>query len=240
HPRLAHMLLAADPAERGTACDLAALLGERDILRRGARASEGLESDTRLRLAVLRDVAFGAAEADAGRTRRVRAQADDLRRRLRAGEAPPEWAATGRLLALAYPDRIARARPGQPGRFLLANGRGAWLPEHDPLAREPWLAVAELDGMAREARIFQAAPLALAELQAAAAGLIETRETVVWDVEEAAVAARREQRYGALVLAQTRLATPDPETVTAALLAGIRQQGLACLPWDVATRQWQA
>lgn len=237
HPRLAHMLLAAGPAERGTACDLAALLGERDILRRGAAAPE---ADLRLRLAALRGLAFGAAEIDSGRARRVRAQADDLRRRQRVDNSPPLLDATGRLLALAYPDRIAQARPGQPGRFLLANGRGAWLSEQDPLAREPWLAVAELDGDAREARIFQSVPLAQTELETLAADLIETREVVDWDASQAAVVARRERRYGALALTQARLAHPDPAAVTAALLDGIRQQGLACLPWGAATRQWQA
>ncbi len=216
HPRLAHMMLAGKAMGAGAlACDLAALIEERDPAR-------DLKSiDIRLRLGLLRG-------RGADRIRRV---AEMWRRQLKVGEGGAGDEAAGRLVALAYPDRIAQRRADARGSFRLANGRGAWCDEADPLADASFLAVADLDGDKQDARIFRAAPLARADLEALFAERIRTEERVEWDARDEAVKARRRTTLDALVLAEAPLARPDPAAVAAAALDGIRALGLAALPW---------
>ena len=229
HPRLAHLMVKGKALGQGAlACALAALLGERDILR-----GPGRDADLRSRVELL-------AAGGRGPVQQVRQAAAQLRRQLRVrGEESIEPAHTGALLALAYPDRIGQRRPGGGGQYRLAGGRGAVLPPGDPLGAEEWLAVADLDGDKREARLFLAAPLTLAEIEESFADLIETVDFVAWDGREQAVQARRQRRLGALVLADEALADPGRERVTAALLEGIRQHGLALLPWSEAVAEWR-
>lgn len=242
HPRLAHMLVRGRTLGLGVAaCDLAALLSERDLLQRGREAPE---ADIRLRLALLRrdaDFAPGSrVSVQQGRIAALRRTADDLRRRLGIAAQDGSLEDAGRLLALAYPDRIAQRRGTGGNRYRLANGKGALLPEHDPLAGAEYLAAAQLDGAAREARIFLAAPLARGVLESGFASRIAQHDAVAWDTQQQAVMARRQRRLGALVLDDRPLPDPDPATVTAALLAGIRQAGLPVLPWTDQLRAWQA
>lgn len=225
HPRLAAMLVEAEGAEAALACDLAALLEERDPLRAGA--GEVPPADIRLRLGQL-----------AGQVARTAAL---HRRRLRLREggeaASPEQA--GALLARAFPDRVAKSR-GEPGAFQLASGRGARLPASDPLAGEAFLAVAALDLSGREARVRLAAPLARDEIERLFAAEIAVEETVVWDAAAGAVRARRRRLLGALVLDEAPIARPDPALVARGLCAGIRSRGLEVLPWTAASRSLQA
>ncbi|HEV2148723.1 MAG TPA: ATP-dependent helicase C-terminal domain-containing protein, partial [Longimicrobiaceae bacterium] len=148
-----------------------------------------------------------------------------------------EAGSAGLLLAFAYPDRIAQKRPGQTGRYLLRNGRGAVLEGAQALAEAPFLVAAELDGQGRESRAYLAAPLAEEELAAHFAEQVETEETVAWDAESGAVRARRRERLGALTLRDAPLADPDPERVAAALAEGIARAGIASLPWTRETMQ---
>jgi len=165
--------------------------------------------------------------------RRIRAEARSIRRRLgaeedRAAEASPSEA--GFLLALAYPDRIGQRRPST-SRFLLRNGIGAFVGGADPLGREDYVAVAELDGKPRESRIYLGAPLALADLERELGDQISMEDTVAWDDAADAVLARRSERLGAIVLREAPLRDPDPEAVAAALLARVRWVGVGSLPW---------
>ncbi len=144
----------------------------------------------------------------------------------------------GSLLALAYPDRIAKNRGGgSTGVFLLANGRGGIVDPASALAREPFLAVAEVSGAAAASRIILAAPITLAEIETRFADKIEDRETVTFDAASASLRARRSRRLGALVLAeQIKPVTPDADS--AKLLAeGIAALGIAKLPWSKAQLQ---
>jgi ATP-dependent helicase HrpB len=145
----------------------------------------------------------------------------------------------GSLLALAYPDRIAKSRGGGAGSFLLANGRGGMVDPASALAREPYLAVAELTGAAAASRIILAAPITLAEIEARFAEKIEEREAVSFDAASASLRARRSRRLGALVLAeQTKAVTPNSES--AKLLAeGIAALGIGKLAWSKAQLQWR-
>ncbi len=235
HPRLAHMMLMAKRQGLGQlAAAVAALLGERDIL----KAAPGQrDADLRLRVELLRERGEArhlppGLSFDRGTAERARQGARQLAQQLRLqGGESVDARATGRVLALAYPDRIAQRRPGAPGQFRLSNGRGAELPPADALAGEEFLAIADLDGERRVARIFLAAPLDRAELEADFTDAIETTAIVQWDGREQAVMARRQQRLGALVLKDEPLADAPAEQITAAMLQGVRELGLAALPW---------
>ena len=237
HPRLANLLLQARDRRLGAlACDVAALVEERDILRRTGTGAAPRDADLRLRLELLRE--GGAPPAgtalDRGAVERVQRLAAQWRRQLGIKGDAGESRAAGRLLALAYPDRVAQRRPGG-GQFLLANGRGASLPESDPLAAGDWLAVADLDVGGASARIFLAAPLTLAEIEDDFGDRIVTEDIVAWDRRQQAVNAVRRRRFGALTLAERRLDDADPARIAAELIRGIRELGLGCLPWTDAT-----
>jgi ATP-dependent helicase HrpB len=244
HPRLAHMVLRArELGAGGFACDLAALLGERDLLRGEGAAPD---ADARLRLEALHAAARGRAPGsvrgyavDRGALHRVLAEARHWRERLGVRGETGELDGAGLLLAFAYPDRIGQRRPGQRGHFLLRNGRGAALLEAQPLSEADWLVAAEVGGEGRESRIFLAAPVELAELEAHFAEQMEEERVLEWDAEAGAVRARRRTRLGALVLRDAPWADPDPEAVRDALLEGVAREGVERLPWGRAARQLQ-
>lgn len=230
HPRLAHMALVAGAAP--TALRLAALLDDRDPLR-GARA------DLDARLSALRAPERHGAARPA--LERIATAADRLKRRLRRdADASSEPFSIGALVSLAYPDRIARRRPGDAPRYLLSGGKGARLDETDSLAALDWLAVADLDGDQREARIRLAAPVAPAEIEALHGERIETIEFCEWSERERRVLARRQRRLDALILADEPWRDPPPESISAALLDGLRRHGLDALPWTNAARRLRA
>ena len=145
-----------------------------------------------------------------------------------------EGASPGAILALAYPDRIAKSRGGGNGAFLLANGRGGNVDPASALAREPFLAVAELTGAAAASRIVLAAAIALEEIEARFADQIEDRDAVTFDNASASLRARRTRRLGALTLAeQIKPVTPDADTAHT-LAQGIVSLGVDRLPWSKA------
>jgi len=228
HPRLAHMVLTGRRLGLArTSAELAALLSERDI--------GGFdEVDVGLRLARLRQ----SGRRSNSLLARVRQGADSLA----AGRQDQASAGdrVGMLLASAWPDRVGQARPGQRGRFLLSNGRGAFVDETDPLAGSAFLVACELDGQAREARVYRAAAVDRDELEQVLAGQIRTVETADWNERRGTVVARRERRLGALVLDSTELARPDAETLQNGLLAAVRRKGLESLPWTEAARQFRS
>ena len=251
HPRLAHMILAAPRALTGTACDIAALLGERDVLR-GQQGPP--DADLRLRLEATLGTGHDSREmvhgmwVDRDGVRRARDQSREWKRRfgagidgdrasMRSGQGNDNAArdaieSAGLLLALAYPDRIAQRRTAEAGgRFLLRNGRGAVLARPQALSAEPWIVVAELDDQQPESRIFLAAPVSLGELEAQLAAEIVREEIVEWDAPTRSVIARRRERLGALVLADAPLRDADPARVAAALLEGVVSAGINALPW---------
>lgn len=238
HPRLAHMVLAArESGLAGTACDIAALLGERDLLRGDDSPPD---ADLRLRLEALSARGDPAAAAgrrvDADARRRARAESAELRRRAGAASDVTDVEACGELLALAYPDRIAQRRPGEAGRFLLRNGLGAAFAEPQPLAAAPFLVVAELDGRRPESRIWLAAPLDRDALQLRLGDQVMREDVVEWDAEAGIVRAHRVERLGAIVLAESSLHAPSAEAVAAALAEGLRAAGIDALPWDAGAR----
>lgn len=239
HPRLAHLVLRGRDLGLGaTACRLAALLAERDVLR--AAGPEPPPADVRLRLDLLQgaDPALPPhVHADRAALRRAQADAARWMRRLGIPDTASDPDAAGTLLALAYPDRIAQRREGAYGRFRLRSGHGATLPAHDPLAGEDVLAVASLSGRPAAARVFLAAPIARETLESLFPDDLEHAEEVAWDAATGTVRARRLTRLGALVLREGPLPNPEPEAVGRALLEGLRLAGPEALPWTKEARR---
>lgn len=220
HPRTGHLVLEAHALGLGPlGCAVAAVI---DDLRPGP-------TDARERVVKL---------DAAGRT-----AAERLWRRF-GGGGRFDWAAVrrdideaGRLLALAYPDRVALGRVGgEPGRFVLANGSGAFVAPTDVLARSTLVAVADLQLLPgrSDARIGLGAPIDEADLP----GPVRTTDEVVWDPQAGDVRARRRRKFGALVLAESPLAAATAGA-TAALLDGIRAEGLSLLPWSAELVRWR-
>ncbi|MGV1097954.1 ATP-dependent helicase HrpB [Thiovibrio sp. JS02] len=243
HPRLGLMLSKAlEAGAMALACDLAALLSERE-LSKGRDKSADIEERLQM-VAAFRShgpAAVRSLEGDPDACRRVLQTGRQLRGLL-SGNDRPEQAGNspGALLALAFPDRIAQRRPGSQGQYKLTSGRGARLAAHDHLTACEYLAVAELDAGKAEGRIFLAAPLAREELLAVFSEKIVKEEKVFWDEETQSVKALRLTRLAALVLEAAPLKNPAPETVLPALLAGLRSRGLAALPWSEKTIELQA
>jgi len=224
-PRLAAMILrAADRGAADDAAEIAAILVERGL--------GGTDTDLTVRIAAFR--------RDRGR------RAQDMRRlaqgwattAAQAASRPvgTQTATTAELLALAYPDRLAKARP-ERGQYLLANGRGAIIDPRDPMAGSPYLVVAELTGTAAAARIMIAAPATQAQFELAAGPRIVEGPELAFDPTARAVRARHVRRLEQIVLETRPLAlTPGPE-VAAALAAGIATLGLQALPWTKSQTQ---
>ena len=215
------VVLAAAAGEAALASEIATLVVERGL---GGDAADLRERLTRFR----RD--RGARADDA------RALAQTFARLAGGTRKAGDVADAGRLLALAFPDRIARAR-GKPGEFLMANGRAAAVAPHDALAGAPYLAIAEVTGRAGAARILLAAPLDEADVAAIAGGDIVETISLDFDAGRAALRARRTRRFGALVLTESTLPVPPGEAIAAVLAAGLATLGLDRLPWTPAQLQ---
>ncbi|MET0290846.1 MAG: ATP-dependent helicase HrpB [Steroidobacteraceae bacterium] len=226
HPRLAHLLLRARRAGfGGLAARLVALLSERDVLR-GER-----DPDLRSRLEALRS----GVRIDPGALARIRRHAASL-----DGSRAGDDADVGRLLAWAFPDRIAQRRAGVAGRYLLSNGRGAVLREASTLGSADYLVAVDLDDAdSAAARIRLAAPVSLEDLEfALGARIVEATESG-FDDRTQAVQSRRVRRLGALVLAEKPVAM-DRDSMASAVLSAIRAAGVSTLPWDEASNGWRA
>ncbi len=246
HPRIAHMLVEARKLDAlALAADLAALLGDRDLLR-GPGGRSDADIDTRL--ALLRGTGAGSgagASADRWALQRARRAAEQYRRSFaaRVAAAPAHAGSSvssGMLLAAAYPDRIGQRRAGAAGRYLLANGRGANFPAAQSLGASEFIVAIDLDDRDREARIQLAASVTRDEIEALHAARIQTRDLVAWNEREQAVVARRLVSLDALVLDEKPLREPPPDAARAAMLAGIRAMGIESLPWTDELRTLQA
>ena len=239
HPRLAHLAVRARDLDlAGLGADLAGLLGERDLFRYDGRLPD---VDLRLRVEALRGhrSALAGTRLDRGALDQARREARRWRRAWDAGDAPGDVDQAGRLLALAYPDRVAQrvGESAQGARYRLRGGAAAWLDPGQSLADAPFLAVGGLDDRAGGARVFSAAPLSADDIEALFPDQIVTEDAVDWNAQTSRVQARRVTRLGAVVLREGPLAAPPPHQVTAALVEGIRQTELRALPWSGETRR---
>ena len=249
HPRLAHMLIRAVGRGFGSlACDVAALISERDFIKAsGATTLERSESDMLVRVEALEGWRSGRRTAgiDASACRTVDRSAQHLRSLLNLRKenavAGADAGTVGLLLAWAYPDRIALRRGGGGRRYLLSGGRGALLSERSSVHDEPLLVahVAER-GERGDDLIRQASVLPLETFKREFADGILTERKVFWDEREERVISCEEERFGALVLG-SRPATATADELLGALVEGIvKGPGLSVLCWSSAARRFRA
>ncbi|MEM6589305.1 MAG: ATP-dependent helicase HrpB [Pseudomonadota bacterium] len=217
HPRLAHMLATAGPK----AAKLAALLSDRDPLR-------GADVDITLRLRALKDQKTPALS-------RIREEAKRLAR-LTGGLCARDISTAG-MVALAYPDRIGLRRKGDAQRYVLSGGKGAVLPEGDPMSQARLIVATDLDGDRREARVRQAIQFDEAELRALFGDQIAWQKVCHWDKRARRVAARLHEVLGALVLEDRFWKDAPEDAVARAMLEGVRDLGLT---WSKAARLFTA
>ncbi len=224
-PRLARMVV--DAAAGGAAlaaAEIAVLIGERGLGGDDVDLAHRIEAFRRDRSTRARD-ARSMAERWAG---------------IAAPDEPRDGAepTTGAMLALAYPERIAKNR-GANGAFLLANGRGAQVDPKSALAREPWLAVAELTGSAAASRIVTAAAITPTDIEARFAGRITASEETAFDPASASLRRRRLRWLGAIAFAGQPLPAVADEAAARTLAEGVARLGIGRLPWTRALRQWR-
>jgi ATP-dependent helicase HrpB len=240
HPRICHLLLRGQALGLGSlACDVAALLGERDILR-------GAGADLHSRLALLEGTERAARGAQ-GAVQRAKQLSRQYRGYLRGAATEPvsdpdhpRW--LGALLALAYPDRVAQQRKPGGAEYRLANGRAALFAEVDALMKQPWLVIADLGSRQgqREERIYLAAEFDPALFDSVLAEQVTPLDHLDWDEREGVFRAERQRKVGELILGREPLPGLDESAKGQALLALVRRKGLELLPWTPELRQWQA
>ncbi|HEU0043318.1 ATP-dependent helicase HrpB [Sphingomonas sp.] len=240
-PRLAHMLLIAGARGlAGVAAEAAVLLSERGL--------GGTDPDLEVRLRRWRSERGGKADAARKLAKRWAASIPlPLAGGARGGDVTAGPAPAGEsgealatCIALAFPDRVARRRDATGEHWASTGGRGFRLDPASSLARAEWLAVAETQGAASGARILAATRIDLATVERLFADGIATRRTVIFDPATGAVEARRERVLGRLRLSAGPDADAEPQAVTAALLGGVREHGLALLPWRDAAQSLRA
>ena len=219
HPRLGHMLVTAGPE----AAPLAALLAERDLLK-------GAPAELTLRLSAFENARKFEAEhpwpVHRGTLERARTEAKRLAKLVTGagGYSPAEMA------ALAYPDRIGLRRKGDAPRYVLSGGKGAIAAEGEALGRARLIVATDLDGDPREARLRQGTALSEAELRGLYADQIAWVEVCEWSKREGRVIARKQERFGALVLDDRHWPEAPPAALARGALEGLRQIGLTLSP----------
>lgn len=221
HPRLAHMLVMAGP----DAAPLAALLAERDPLR-------GAGPDLALRIK-----AIDRPMPDAHRPTidRIRLEAKRLQRLVKSAQIA--GLSHAQMLALAYPDRVGLRRKGDAPRWVLSGGKGAAMATGLALSGARLLVASDLDGDLREAQIRQALPISEAELRELFADQIAWQDVCEWSKRDGRVIARKQERFGALVLAERVWPDAPADAMALAALDGLRQIGL---PWAAPARRLRA
>ncbi|TPG75009.1 ATP-dependent helicase HrpB [Pseudomonas arsenicoxydans] len=240
HPRIAHLLLRGQALGLADmACDVAALLGERDILR-------GAGADLHSRLVLLSGEERAARGAQGG-VQRARQLARQYRGYLRGKASEPvsdpdhpRW--LGALLALAYPDRVAQQRRAGGAEYRLANGRAALFAEADSLMKQAWLVIVDLGSRQgqREERIYLAADFDPALFDSVLAEQVRVVDQLDWDEREGVLRAERQRKVGELILSREPLTGLDETARSQALVNLVRRKGLELLPWTPELRQWQA
>ncbi|MFC3414585.1 ATP-dependent helicase HrpB [Algoriphagus hitonicola] len=223
HPRIAHMLIYSKRMDQlSLATDVAAILEERDPL----SADAGV--DINLRIDALRR--YRDRGVSMARIKKIEKVAQQYRRLfgIEPENTPVDPWATGLLLAYAYPERIAAARPGNNAQFQLSNGKIAQIGHRDDLAHESWLAVAHVDARDGMGKIWLASPLNPKDL----APMLKSREVLEWDRKKGGLIAQAEIRIGAIILGTRPLQSFSKRLATEAILEAIKEEGEYLLDWN--------
>lgn len=230
HPRIAHMLLKAkDDNAVALAADIAAILEERDPLPKDS----GI--DINLRIEALRRARQNNSLGN--KFTRIEKVAESYRRLLNAqpDNGVVDVFETGLLLAYAYPERIAFARPGNNAQFQLANGKYATAGHRDDLAHEPWLAVAHMDTRDGLGKIFMASPLNPKDLLP----MVKEKQIITWDTRRGGLIATKDLRIGSIVLQSKPIPNPDESYLQEAISNAIKTEGEQLLNFDEKMQQLQ-
>ena len=237
-PRLARMVVdAADLGEAELAAEVAVVLTERGLGGTDVDLAHRVDALHRERSQRARDALVVAKRWTriAEDTNSARGEGDQREVSRGRGE---RRLSVGSLLALAYPERIAKNR-GSGGAFLLANGRGASVDPTSALARAPFIAVAEVTGTAGQGRIVLAAAIDASEIEAQSADRIESREEIVFDATSGSLRGRRLRRLGAIVLAEQPMPVAPSEETARVLADAVARLGVDRLPWTKSLQQWR-
>ena len=234
HPRIAHLLLEGEKLNLlSLATDVAAVLEERDPLPKEVGANLAVRIEV---LRKWRDKEY--VNADRAALERIERLAQVWRKNfnLVVENSAPNYEDVGKLIAAAYPDRIARQQEKDLQRFRLANGRIVKINDHDALINEKWLSVAHLDAGANEGRIYLAAPLNVKDIL----HLAQTKEVITWDAQKGILVARIEKRIGEITVETTLLENIPEEARLTILCDVIHKEGLSLFNWTEEILQWQA
>lgn len=216
HPRIAHMLLLAEGEDKiALATDIAGLLEERDPLspETGVDINLRIEALRRARKENLSVKGLNKIEKIASNYRRLfKAEADN---------SPVDSFETGSIIAMAYPERIAFARPGNNAQFQLANGKLAMIGHKDDLAHESWLAISHIDAREGMGKVFLASPLNPKDL----APFVKEKRKVIWDSKKGGLIASIELSIGSIVLRSTPIRDLSEEDLKEALVNALIQEG---------------
>jgi ATP-dependent helicase HrpB len=230
HPRIAHMLiLANEDGLLDLATDIAALLEERDPMQREA----GIDINDRIE-------ALRKYRTDGGRKpgfKRIEKVAASYRKlfHMQENNSAIDPYETGMLLAYAYPERIAFARPGNNAQFQMSNGRYAMVSHQDDLAHEPWLAIAHVDARDGMGKIFMASPLNPKDLTP----MVKEQEIITWDTRKGGLIASKDLRIGNIVLKSTPLPISDESKLVKAISDALKREGEQLLDFNQSVTQWQ-
>lgn len=230
HPRIAHMLiLAQKEGSAPLACDIAALLEERDPLPQEQNVDINVRID-----AIRKSRSDGNVRNIFMRLEKIAAQ---YRRMLKVEEdnSTCDVYETGLLLSYAYPERIACSRPGNNAQFQMANGKIAAIGHKDTLAYESWISIAHVDARDGLGKVFMASPLNPKDL----APMVKSRERVEWDSKTGAVQAYSELAIGSIVLQKKPQPDTDPELIADAICDAMAREGESILNFTPRVRQWQ-
>jgi len=249
HPRLAHMMLAAVKMDQAYhACLIASLLSEKDIYQSNADKT----ADIHDRLQILTHARSSHHGIDQQLCKRIIQSADDFFRRVKHCSEPvsnkgmlnkarlnketPDHHLSGVLLAYAYPDRIAKRRNANDSRYLLSNGKGAYIPAWFQHHQHEYLVVANLDAKQGEACIYLAADISADQLQEYFVENIQHEERVEWNNDAQRVEAKQIRRIGKIMLQESILHdvknTKTQDAIQQCLMQAIKDTKLACLNWS--------
>lgn len=244
HPRLAHMIIHAIPLGMvQQACDLAALLQERDLL-----SFHEAGADVEHRVQALQGHSSYPVDLIAIRriqewSRRFEQQARLIQVYSNHISIDPDLSTsnTGMLLSLAYPDRIAKNRGN--GTFLLRMGRGASFASSahrsDYLTTASYIVAAQLDDIGTDSVIRLAAEVSESQLRRIHANHIQSVHQVDYDEERESISARIDTYLGAILLQSVSDPKPSAEQIQVAIIKAILRKGLGCLNWNKAAIQWR-
>ena len=229
HPRIAKMLVEAQKINLlPLAADIAAILDFRDPMPdSGTDINLRIETLRRLRAQNRHSRAFDNIENSAFQYRKMFSATTDNT------EIDPYD--TGLLLAYAFPERIASAKPGNNAQFMLSNGAIAMTDHSDPLANEPWLTIASLNARDGIGKIFLASPLAPESLKP----MLREQDTISWNTKKGGITAVSQLKIGSIILREKPLQNVDPETVAHIIIDAVKKEGAPLLDFSDEVTQWQ-